>query len=114
ADFSVEEHRMALDYVSRRCGVVIGRADCAQALADGAGLPVSLAALRTELALIMERPLEEIGADDNPFDAGLDSIRLMALLERWSARGDRIGMVELAERGSVAQWWELIQQRRAA
>ncbi|QQQ03658.1 isochorismatase family protein [Lysobacter enzymogenes] len=114
ADFSAQEHQMALDYVSRRCGVVLGRADCAQALADAAGLPASLTALRTELALIMERPLAEIGADDNPFEAGLDSIRMMTLLERWSARGERIGLVELAERGSVAQWWELIQQRRAA
>ncbi|MGH8081358.1 MAG: isochorismatase family protein, partial [Lysobacter sp.] len=114
ADFSAEEHAMALNYVSRRCGVVIDRVGCIQALAEGAGLPTSLIALRTELALIMERPLEDITAEDNPFEAGLDSIRLMTLLERWSSRGERIGLVELAERGSVAQWWELIQSRRAA
>jgi bifunctional isochorismate lyase/aryl carrier protein len=114
ADFSAEEHAQALNYVSRRCGVVIDRAACTTALGEGLGLPASLIALRTELALIMERPLEEIEAEDNPFEAGLDSIRLMTLLERWSSRGERIGLVELAERGSVAQWWELIQSRRAA
>ncbi|MGO1068930.1 isochorismatase family protein [Lysobacter sp. CA199] len=114
ADFSADEHAMALHYVSRRCGVVIDRAACIQALSEGLGLPASLIALRTELALITERPLDEIAAEDNPFEAGLDSIRLMTLLERWSGRGERIGLVELAERGSVAQWWELIQSRRAA
>ncbi|QWF14761.1 isochorismatase family protein [Lysobacter capsici] len=114
ADFSAEEHALALNYVSRRCGVVSDRASCIQALTDGVGLPRSLIALRTELALIMELPLEQIDAQDNPFEAGLDSIRLMTLLERWSARGERIGLVELAERGSVSQWWELIESRRAA
>lgn len=114
ADFSAEEHALALNYVSRRCGVVSDRASCIQALAGGAGLPRSLTALRTELALIMELPLEQIDAQDNPFEAGLDSIRLMTLLERWSARGERIGLVELAERGSVSEWWDLIESRRAA
>lgn len=114
ADFSAEEHAMALDYVSRRCGVVIDRTACIDALGAGLGLPRSLIALRSELAQIMEVPLDDIAATDNPFEAGLDSIRLMTLLERWSSRGERIGLVELAERGSVSEWWQLIDSRRAA
>lgn len=114
ADFSAQEHAMALDYVSRRCGVVIGRAACEAALGAGLGLPRSLAQLRSELAQIIEVPLDEVGAEDNPFEIGLDSIRLMSLLERWSAGGERIGLVELAERASVADWWQLIDSRRAA
>ncbi|MEI2455364.1 MULTISPECIES: isochorismatase family protein [Lysobacter] len=114
ADFSAQEHAMALDYVSRRCGVVIDRAGCEAALSAGLGLPRSLVQLRSELAQIVELPLDEVGADDNPFEIGLDSIRLMSLLERWSAGGERIGLVELAERASVADWWRLIDSRRAA
>ncbi|MBX9403241.1 isochorismatase [Lysobacter sp. BMK333-48F3] len=114
ADFSAQEHAMALDYVSRRCGVVIGRAACEAALGAGLGLPRSLAQLRSELAQIIEVPLDEVGSEDNPFEIGLDSIRLMSLLERWSAGGERIGLVELAERASVADWWQLIDSRRAA
>lgn len=114
ADFSAQEHAMALDYVSRRCGVVIGRAACEAALGAGLGLPRSLAQLRSELAQMIEVPLDEVGAEDNPFEIGLDSIRLMSLLERWSAGGERIGLVELAERASVADWWQLIDSRRAA
>jgi len=114
ADFSAQEHAMALDYVSRRCGVVIGRAACEAALSAGLGLPRSLAQLRSELAQIIELPLDDVGAEDNPFEIGLDSIRLMSLLERWSAGGERIGLVELAERASVADWWQLIDSRRAA
>lgn len=114
ADFSPQEHRQALDYVSGRCGVVLAAAACVQALAVGGRPPASLLALRTELAQVLELPLAAVAGNDNPFEAGLDSIRLMALLERWTADGTQLGFVELAERDSLEQWWGLIESRRAA
>ncbi|NUO75334.1 MAG: isochorismatase family protein [Lysobacter sp.] len=112
ADFSLQEHRQALDYVAARCGVVVAAASCIEALSVGGRPPASLLALRAELAQVLELPLQSIAPDDNPFEAGLDSIRLMALLGRWTADGTPLGFVELAERESVAQWWELIASRR--
>jgi bifunctional isochorismate lyase/aryl carrier protein len=114
ADFSAREHQSALDYVAGRCGVVLDHAACVAALAQPAGLPRSLAALRQELAAALEVAPEQIQDEDNPLESGLDSILLMALLDRWSAKGERIGLVELAERGSLAEWWRLIQSRQAA
>ncbi|RNF84563.1 isochorismatase family protein [Lysobacter psychrotolerans] len=114
ADFSADEHAQALDYVSRRCGVVLPHQACVEALAGAGAMPASLLALRSELAQIIELPIEHLAETDNPFHAGLDSIRLMSLLERWTGRGQQLGFVELAERGSVSEWWELIQSRRMA
>ena len=114
ADFDARQHAMALDYVAGRCGVVLSTRDCIEQLQAGPALPASLDALRVELARIIDIPVDAIGADDNPLHVGLDSIRLMNLLERWSAGGARIGFVELAERESVADWWALIDARREA
>ncbi|RDZ27577.1 isochorismatase family protein [Lysobacter silvisoli] len=114
ADFSLQEHRQAMDYVAGRCGVVLPTGACVQALATGGRPPLNLLALRTELAQVLELPLAALAEQDNPFEAGLDSIRLMALLERWTADGTQLGFVELAERENLAQWWQLIESRRAA
>lgn len=114
ADFSAREHGQALDYVSGRCGVVLTCQACVEALAPAEGLPSSLLALRMELAQIMEVPLASIAPEDNPLQLGLDSIRLMSLLERWTARGAQLGFVELAERDSIDAWWRLIESRREA
>lgn len=114
ADFSLQEHRQALDYVAGRCGVVVATSSCVEALSSGGRAPASLLGLRTELAQVLELPLDAVDQNDNPFEAGLDSIRLMALLGRWTADGTQLGFVELAERESVAQWWSLIESRRAA
>lgn len=114
ADFSAAEHAQALDYVSRRCGVVLPARACIDALTATPQLPASLLALRQELARAIELPLAAVAADDNPFHLGLDSIRLMELLERWTAAGAQLELVELAERDSVAQWWQLLDARRRA
>lgn len=108
ADFSAEEHRMALDYVSRRCGAVRSTAEVLAALAPGvavAPLPASLEALRTEVAKLLQMPASDLLADDNLVYAGLDSIRLMSLVERWRAGGHPVTFAELAEQPTLAQWW---------
>lgn len=113
ADFSAADHAMALDYVTQRCGVALASQACNDALATPA-LPTSLDALRAELARIIGIPAGQVGLDDNPLHLGLDSIRLMSLLERWSAAGAAIGFVDLAERERVSDWWALLEDRREA
>ncbi|RFS82988.1 isochorismatase [Actinomadura spongiicola] len=48
-------------------------------------------------------------ADDVPvIDQGMDSIRLMTLVERWRAEGADIDLMDLAEQPTVARWLTLL------
>lgn len=114
ADFSLGEHRQALDWIAGRCGVVIDHRRCIESLHEPGGLPTSLDVLRQALARALDLPLDEVDADDNPLHLGLDSIRLMALLERWTRDGGTLGFVDLAERATIREWWELIASQRFA
>jgi aryl carrier-like protein len=51
---------------------------------------------------------EEAARIGDPFDAGLDSVRLLVLAEKWRKMGARVGFVELAERRSLDEWWDLV------
>lgn len=108
ADFSAGQHAMALDYVSQRCGVVAGTADIIAALRPASALPLNLEALRMEVALLLGVPTDELLTDENLMYAGLDSIRLMSLLERWRRAGAVTTFVELAERPTLADWWHML------
>jgi bifunctional isochorismate lyase / aryl carrier protein len=108
ADFSAEQHAMALDYVSQRCGVVNSAHQVLDALRPAPGLPASPAALRAEVAALLEVPAVELLDDENLMYAGLDSIRLMSLLERWRRAGADTTFVELAEQPTLADWWRVL------
>ncbi|MER7547047.1 amino acid adenylation domain-containing protein [Spirillospora sp. NPDC127506] len=51
---------------------------------------------------------EEAGAGDNLIELGMDSIRLMRLTGRLRRAGIEIRFAELAERPTLAGWWELL------
>jgi yersiniabactin nonribosomal peptide synthetase len=53
----------------------------------------------------------EVQDDDDLFDAGLDSVRLMHLAARFSRNGIDIKFAELAESPSVAGFWKLLAAR---
>lgn len=108
ADFSAEQHAMALDYVAQRCGVVSSTQRVVDALRPVAGLPASLSALQAEVAALLQMPASDLLADENLIYAGLDSIRLMSLLERWRRAGATTTFVELAERPTLSDWWNLL------
>ncbi|ACY14565.1 isochorismatase family protein [Haliangium ochraceum] len=122
ADFDREKHLMAIEWVAQRCGVALSTGDALAALAEQAptqtATPVetgqasasgiSLERLRSDIAEILEEPAEDIADDDNLLDLGLDSIRLMSLVERWRAQGAELSFVELAERPSIADWWTIL------
>ncbi len=111
ADFSAQQHAKALDYVAQRCGVVNDTAWIVDALAPRASLPNSLAALRAEVAALIQMPASDLLDDENLLDAGLDSIRLMSLLERWRRAGADTSFVELAQAPTLLQWWQLLEAR---
>ncbi|NKZ07978.1 non-ribosomal peptide synthetase [Actinomadura latina] len=61
--------------------------------------------LHTALAEVLGERAE---AGDNLIELGMDSIRLMRLTGRLRRRGIEIRFAELAERPTLAEWWELL------
>ena len=143
ADFSAEEQQMALDYVAGRCGVVMntehtlrsfrrslplppmtteaasaastaGAARAAQSgMMQDPGLPASLAELRLQVGNLLQMTPQDVFDDDNLLYAGLDSVRLMHLLERWRRAGAELNFVEMAQNPTLNQWWNLISRSQS-
>lgn len=112
ADFSLPDHQMALNYIAQRCGYVDNlHSITTQLQLYVSKKPLSLDELRQDIADCLMIPVSDIDPDENLMYLGLDSIRVMSLLEKWRARGAQITFVELAESLTLAQWWALIQTR---
>ncbi|MDJ0389493.1 phosphopantetheine-binding protein [Roseomonas sp. E05] len=71
--------------------------------------------LRADIAAIIHTDPEEIGGEDDLIDLGLDSLRAMNLLVRWSEAGLQLDFGEFAERLTLDAWWAIVdrQQRQA-
>ncbi|MEH4800870.1 isochorismatase family protein [Atlantibacter hermannii] len=100
ADFSREEHLMALKYVAGRAGRVVMTADLLPT-------PQSKAQLR-ELILPLLDETDEPEDDENLIDYGLDSVRMMALASRWRQVHPDIDFVMLAKKPTIDTWWALL------
>lgn len=114
ADFSAQEHAMALHYISGRCGKVETLADVVAALSPAPSSALSLESMTRDVASILKMPAADIHASDNLLDLGLDSIRLMILLEKWRAQGVEVDFVELAEAATLGDWWAIIDAKTTA
>lgn len=109
ADFSPEEHSMALNYIAGRCGKVETLAEMVKRLSA-----FNLQTMTRDVATILMMPASDIHASDNLLDLGLDSIRLMTLLEKWRAQGAKVDFVELAEAATLGEWWAIIEAKSPA
>ncbi|MFL9926089.1 isochorismatase family protein [Herbaspirillum lusitanum] len=124
ADFSEAQHKQALDYVAGRCGIVADSAAVIASLSKGmsntlsavcssrSSIPHDLQALRSQVAALLQIPASDLHADENLLDAGLDSIRLMSLIEQWHRAGRTLGFAELAEQPTLEHWWRLLSSMR--
>jgi aryl carrier-like protein len=75
-------------------------------LAERAG---TIEQLRRELAeLLEEGDAASIASDESLFDRGLDSIRLMMLVERFQQRGAPVSFGDLAEQPTLLAWATLL------
>ncbi|MBH2516903.1 isochorismatase [Serratia ureilytica] len=108
ADFSRDEHLMALRYTAGRCGLVVTTAS----LLPAAGI-ASIDALRQQILPLLDEDSEEMGNDENLIDYGLDSVRIMELATRWrKIRGD-IDFIALARNPTIDSWWALLSEEKA-
>lgn len=108
ADFSREEHMMALKYTAGRSGRVVMTRDL---LPESA--PQSKAQLRDlVLPLLDESDVPE--NDENLIDYGLDSVRMMALAASWRKIHADIDFVMLAKTPTIDAWWALLSREPQA
>ncbi|MEU8898051.1 phosphopantetheine-binding protein [Nocardia sp. NPDC048505] len=62
-----------------------------------------------DIAAALDLRPEDLGADTNLLDAGLDSVRLMSLVERWRAAGaEQIDFVTLAAEPVLGVWLDVV------
>ncbi|MFD7784139.1 phosphopantetheine-binding protein [Streptomyces nojiriensis] len=73
-----------------------------------ASLPFTLDRLVGDVADVLYTEPADVSLEEDLLDQGLDSIRLMSLVEKWRAEGARISFVDLAERPTLRQWAELL------
>ncbi|MDE5235378.1 isochorismatase [Serratia marcescens] len=108
ADFSRDEHLMALRYTAGRCGRVVTTAS----LLPAAGI-ASIDALRQQILPLLDEDSEDMGNDENLIDYGLDSVRIMELATRWrKIRGD-IDFIALARNPTIDSWLALLSEEKA-
>ncbi|GAA3748657.1 bifunctional isochorismate lyase/aryl carrier protein [Spinactinospora alkalitolerans] len=82
--------------------------DEAAAVAGTADAGLTAARLHADAARVLgERP-EDIDTEENLLDRGMDSIRLMSLVETWRKAGAETDFITLAEEPTVAAWTRLL------
>lgn len=70
--------------------------------------------VRADVAELLDCDPAEIAPEGNLVDLGLDSMRIMALVERWRAAGaSSLEFPDLAEKPELAHWTGLLTGRTA-
>lgn len=64
--------------------------------------------MRANVAELLHLLPDEVLDSENLFEYGLDSIRLLSLLERWRDLGAEVSFVELAEEPTLERWFDLL------
>lgn len=106
ADFSRDEHLMALSYTAGRCGRVVMTSDLLPGIA-------SIDALRQQIIPLLDEDSEQIANDENLIDYGLDSVRIMELATRWRKVREDIDFIALAKSPTIDSWWALLSERKS-
>ena len=72
---------------------------------------MTLTTVREEVAELLFADPAELNDDENLVDFGLDSVRIMTLVERWRRLGVQITFADLAERPTLADWWAVLEPK---
>jgi bifunctional isochorismate lyase/aryl carrier protein len=71
------------------------------------------ATIRRDVAELLYVAPEELNDGEDLFAAGLDSVRILVLVEQWRAAGLEVTFTELAEWGTLGAWLALLGPRLA-
>jgi bifunctional isochorismate lyase/aryl carrier protein len=119
ADFSLEHHTMAMKYAADNCGVIIStelllkdlkeKRRSADIGTSGPNFKIfTLQLLRQQVAVLLGETITDMDDNENLIDKGLDSIRIMSLVEKWRIIGTDVTFVKLAKEPTIAAWWDLL------
>ncbi|MEN1969321.1 isochorismatase family protein [Lentibacillus sp. N15] len=120
ADFSLDEHKMAMEYIAKRCGMTIATKDVIHMLQEKGkkqeeGLEMdsfTFDSMRQQVANMLGIEAEEFSETEDLMSLGLDSIRLMSLVESWRQAGLQVNFMELAEKSTLSAWWSLVASKK--
>lgn len=107
ADFDRESHLAAMTYIAKRCGQVFDTASLVGSNSVS-NEQVNFTADVTEIL----RLNDAVNLDEDLFDLGLDSIRLMALLERWQQRGVSLTFQDVAQCNTLRMIQDVAERKR--
>lgn len=119
ADFSEAEHNQAMQYIATRCGQVqlldeVMSALTPKELAQKAATSVhSVEAIQHAIADVLAIDVAEVLEDENLIYLGLDSVRVMLLIDRWRAAGIDISLADLSQATTVLEWHAVLSQKAA-
>ncbi|TQV87109.1 isochorismatase [Aliikangiella coralliicola] len=130
ADFTREDHLMALNYVAKLCGSVNTTNSLIDAISERSksgqteisnvqnsqfnidenniGTEWTIEKLVARIASFLQVPEKDIDCDESLIDYGLDSIRVMTLVEEWRSQGLNINFQQLAENPTINGWHQLL------
>jgi bifunctional isochorismate lyase/aryl carrier protein len=114
ADFTREHHLGALNYVADCCGVatttraVLAALSPVPAQQASPGTQPVHQVLRQEVLRLLDVSDHELQDDDDLFELGLDSVRLMDVVERLQDAGVDVDFTHLAEAPSLSRWYQLV------
>ena len=63
--------------------------------------------MRSDVAAALGEPVSSIDDHESLVDLGLDSIRIMSLVEQWRGGGFTPSYLDLAAEPTLAAWWGL-------
>ena len=122
ADFSLEEHKMALKYAAERCAFTTSTNQLLDQLQVSGDSPSVAMQERTDLSLdelrmlifdlLGEDPSEGLDDNEDLVDRGMDSIRMMSLVEILRGKGAEINFMQMAENPTIADWWNLLSSQK--
>ncbi|WP_017149594.1 isochorismatase [Bacillus bingmayongensis] len=113
ADFSQEHHKQALQYASDRCAVTTTTNLLLNDLKNSKEVDsiFTLQLVREQVAELLRESLADIGDDEDLLNRGLDSVRIMSLVEKWRQKGVEVTFADLAERPTIYDWFNLLSFR---
>lgn len=74
--------------------------------------PLTMEQMRADIAAMLHEDPSEIGENDSLLDLGLDSMRAMNLVLKWSEGGLALEFSEFAEDPTLRGWWTLVERRQ--
>ena len=73
--------------------------------------PLTLDRVRADVAELLYQEPSNVDEHADLLAEGLDSVRILSLVERWRETGVQISFIDLAESPTLAAWWKLLSAR---